>query len=265
MTIQGLQQQPGSDATEFVVRLDALADIGREHAGGKAVELAAMMRAGERVPDGFVILCGAPIHSAALRSRVGALVEQLGAPRVAVRSSARTEDGQHSSCAGLFETKLDVPPPGVLAAVAAVLDSAERGGLLAADMAVIVQPMIDAQQSGVCFSVDPVGSRSQMLIEAVDGLGEALVSGEVTPRRYRIDRDNFTVRGDPPKEPISAPVDPRHLRELAEIALRLEESTGGPVDLEWALCHGAVHLLQCRPVTAVQSTEPTVEATYHYI
>lgn len=250
---------------EDLVSLDALGDRGRDQVGGKALGLGRMIRAGARVPPGFVIPCAATLDLPSLRARIEARVAGLGVERLAVRSSATCEDGAHSSYAGMFETCLDVPPAGVLAAAELVKQSAARGEACRARMAIIVQAMVDADQSGVCFSVDPVADPAQILIEAVDGLGHRLVSGQLTPRRYRVERANLEIRAEPPRDHHRRPVAPRFLRELSELALAFEAATGAAVDLEWAISAGQLYLLQCRRITALSSRPTHARARYRYI
>ena len=121
------------------------------------------------------------------------------------------------------------------------------------------------------FTCDPVrGRRDRMVVEAVFGLGEAAVSGQVTPDHYILKRDG-TVRkaqvvgaaardrpASRPAAPRSASSAPRaaeqklgeeHLRELAQLGDDLEQRLGGPQDIEWALEGGELYVLQARPVT----------------
>src|SRR5690606_14685796 len=118
---------------------------------------------------------------------------QLGdATAVAVRSSAIAEDGDAASFAGQQETYLNVKgTDAVLEAIGACWASfftpralfyrARHGALDDLEMAVVVQEMVSADKSGVMFTIDPVsGRRDRVVIEAVLGLGEGLVSGEIT-------------------------------------------------------------------------------------
>ena len=100
-------------------------------------------------------------------------------------------------------------------------------------MAVVVQRMVRADVAGVLFTCDPVhGRRDRMVVEAVLGLGEAAVSGAVTPDHYV------------PK------LGEQHLRVLARIGDDLERRLGAPQDIEWALENDEIFVLQARPVTA---------------
>jgi pyruvate,water dikinase len=109
--------------------------------------------------------------------------------------------------------------------------------------------MVDPEKSGVIFTVDPVRRRrDRMVVEAVRGIGEQVVSGEVTPDHYTLDR-----KGKVKREKI---VDDRvltnaELQKLGELGGRLEERHGVAQDIEWAIVGEEIFLLQSRPVTTM--------------
>jgi pyruvate,water dikinase len=116
-------------------------------------------------------------------------------------------------------------------------------------MAVVVQQMLDPVKSGVLFTVDPVHRRrDRMVVEAVFGLGEQLVSGAVTPDHYIIDRAGECKRNRVTRRPV---LDTEDLRRLADLGRRLEMHFGAPQDIEWAVADGTLYLLQSRPVTTL--------------
>ena len=139
-------------------------------------------------------------------------------------------------------------------------------------MAVVVQRMVSADVAGVLFTVDPVRRRrDRMVVEAVFGLVEACVSGQVTPDNYVLARDGALKRRRLSVQPVvieSAPeggtvereLDPAEggaatleedqLRELARLGDDLQGRLGGPQDIEWAIEGGELYVLQSRPVTA---------------
>ncbi|MEE9371229.1 MAG: PEP/pyruvate-binding domain-containing protein, partial [Sedimentisphaerales bacterium] len=138
-----------------------------------------------------------------IRSRIENHYRKLGAERVAVRSSGTAEDLPDHSFAGQYDTYLGIANlEDCIEAVKKCWASLwtlrayeyrEKNGFdhLTINMAVIVQPLIAADASGVIFTVDPLtGSRSRIVIEACFGLGEALVSGKVTPDRFVVDKRN---------------------------------------------------------------------------
>ena len=180
--------------------------------------------------------------------------------RFAVRSSALGEDGSAASYAGLHETELDVPPAGVDASVRrcwASLWSAEaiayrtyRGlSMDGAAMAVVVQSLVPADAAAVAFTRHPVTARDdQLVITAVKGLGNAMVSGTVTPDTYVIDKSSLRTLEFTPGDGPTA-LDDVSLLELADLCLRVEAGFGTAVDIEAATANGTWFLLQARPIT----------------
>ena len=192
-----------------------------------------------------------------------------GPPTFAVRSSALDEDGIDASFAGLHETELGRAVDEVEAAIrrcwlslwspAAVSYRARRNlpfdGIA---MAVVVQALIPAEASAVVFTRHPVTGRDDVLINAIRGLGEPLVSGAATPEtivertpgdhgRRLFVRDGCPVEmADPSLGPVLT--DAAAL-DLARIALDIEAGYGRPVDLEAARLGDRWILLQARPIT----------------
>jgi pyruvate,water dikinase len=207
---------------------------------------------------------------------------------VAVRSSGVAEDLAGASFAGQYDTYLWVlGADSVLDHVRrcwaglfgeAVLSYRPGGAAGDASMAVIVQQLVQPRAAGVMFTLDPVnGDRSKIVVEASWGLGEAVVAGEVTPDRYRIDKVTLDVVERVVSEKLSEyrwedgevavrPV-PEERRSqpclldsdvsaLAELAKRIERHRGSPQDVEWAIDDaGAVHVLQVRPETVWSGRE----------
>ena len=124
----------------------------------------------------------------------------------------------------------------------------EKGSLDDLRMAVVVQKMVDADKAGVAFSNHPVTRRKdRMMIEAVHGLGEAVVSGEVTPDQYIVDRNGREKKSQTPHGGVLSAAE---LARISELAVQLEDHHGKPQDIEWAIYAGDVYLLQSRPITA---------------
>ena len=214
---------------------------------------------GLRVPAGFAIVDATPDR---LPDDLADRYRGLGGGPVAVRSSALDEDGHEASWAGQYETLLGVEGEEALAeAVCACLrsleserasayhDSRHRAGENA--MCVVVQRMVDARAAGVLFTVDPVTSRrARVVIDAVEGLGEALVSGESTPDHYLLDREGRTRVEE--RQGTRAVLDNTTRRRLLAEALEAEADRGEPLDLEWAIDgEGRTWWLQARPITTL--------------
>jgi pyruvate,water dikinase len=254
-------------------------------AGGKGGSLAAMTAAGLPVPSGFVIaaevleqsvdagrlreLVRDGRHEAAQalvleatppRQRIVAAYERLGGGPVAVRSSASAEDSDAASYAGQQETYLNVS--GAHEVCRRVVDCwasffseralfyrSRKGSLDDLRMAVVVQEMVDPSKSGVVFTVDPVQRRrDRMVVEAIFGLGEQVVSGHATPDHYVVDRQGTSKRE---RLVHGGVLNGDELTKLAALGRSLEEHFGCPQDIEWAIADGQVLLLQSRPVTTL--------------
>ena len=206
--------------------------------------------------------------------------------RVAVRSSATAEDLAGASFAGQQETILNVRGiEEILDAVRrcwsslytsqAIFYRQQRGfGSIQVSMAVVVQTMVCSEKSGVIFTVDPVlRNPYNMVIEAVWGLGEGIVSGAITPDHYRVDRETYEIvyQFVPDKKVMFCQNDrqgvvklavPSHkvsirvvtdeeLEELVDLGNRVEEHFDCPQDIEWGIEEGQIYLLQSRPITCL--------------
>jgi pyruvate, water dikinase len=259
MTAAGLPVPPG-----FVITAGAFA------ATVDAGALRAAMRAGDADAAHTMVMVATPPKELIGRHYEALIGRRDEAPtpptalagRVAVRSSACAEDSAGASYAGQQETFLNTTGlDDVVANVVgcwasffserAVFYRREKGSLDDVAMAVVVQRMVDSHRSGVIFTMDPVHGRTdRMVVEAAYGLGEAVVSGEITPDHYTLDR-----RGAVKRRRIAgtAPVlDDGDCIELAKVGRRLAAMYGAPQDVEWAFdADGTLFLLQSRPVTAI--------------
>ena len=289
-------------------------------AGGKGANLGELCRlAGVSVPDGFCVTTGAyqqmikdlgtrfdQMHPAAIREAIEALPipEGLSAEieealeegvAYAVRSSATAEDLPTASFAGQQDSFLNVVGrEAILRAVRrcwaslftdrAVHYRNQNGfdhGSVA--LAVVVQRMVFPEVSGVMFTADPVTSHRKVVsIDASFGLGEALVSGRVTPDNYKV-RDQQIAEvsvgakrlgiygvaggGTEVRDFGSEQQDARALSddqvlELAALGRRIEAHFGSPQDIEWCLVDGAFQIVQSRPITTLFPI-PVKEGAHH--
>jgi phosphoenolpyruvate synthase/pyruvate phosphate dikinase len=262
----GFRIPPGFCLTTraFDVQLEALPTAGAalEALPGEAVRIE-LTRAFEAAPL-------EPAVAAALDAAVATLTNELEAigatpVRFAVRSSGIGEDGSAASFAGLHETELGVKPDGVADAVrrcwaslwsAPAVAYRQRRGIAmdGGGMAVVVQALVPADAAAVVFTRHPVTGRTdQVVITGVRGLGEAMVSGTVTPDTWVVDRaSRRTVEytpGDRAAGQAGAALEPSLLDALTSLALSVESGFGRPVDLEAAAAGGSWFLLQARPIT----------------
>jgi pyruvate,water dikinase len=254
--------------------LGDLTEDERPLAGGKGGTLARLLQAGYPVPDGFVItasgFAGDTLRPEAW-DRARTYLQQMRADNrgrehetgvsFAVRSSAVAEDSAQASFAGEFETVLDVASDEEISDAIHLVRRSRHSERVRAysqaqrleadhEVAVVVQRLVPAQISGVLFTADPVsGSWSRMTGNYVNGLGEALVSGEVQARTFTFSRPKGYYEGPAELKP--------HARRLFRLARRLDEELGGPQDIEWAIGpRRELFLLQSRPVTTLQSHNP---------
>lgn len=251
--------------TASATRIHWLKDVDRHveslhQLGGKAMGLNQLQRWGLNVPGGFVIL-NAQLGS--YPEELADYYQQLGAGNVAVRSSALGEDGADSSFAGQYESILNVC--GLQALQEAIdaciqsLDSQrasayqQKNNIQGTQMNVVVQNMVDARAAGVMFTVDPVSGRhDRQVIDAVEGLGEALVSGEATPDHYEFDLDGRLIFSELVND--SAILTESQCLEMVLQARQASIKANQPLDLEWAIDQrGQLFWLQARPITTIGS------------
>lgn len=228
-------------------------------AGGKARGLSRLLAMGLPVPAAFVIRNA---HAGPAPAGLAAAYAALGEGNVAVRSSAADEDGAGASFAGQYETILNVCGMDALqqaiASCVASLGSARAthyrentAAAAEAAMHVVVQRMVDARVAGVVFTADPASARRELLvIDAVAGLGESLVSGQATPDHYAIDSAGQRIRTQLAGEhPL---LNEAEIAGIAAGARQAALAEGQPLDLEWAIDHaGRLFWLQARPITTL--------------
>ena len=208
--------------------------------GGKAEGLIRLRELELPVPPFVAVPVGEEVNEAA--------VAALGEP-LAVRSSAVGEDAADRSAAGQYETVLGVTQATLRDAVAHVRSSTARAQAYGAggDVAVVVQRQVPATRAGVAFSRDPVSGDDSVLIECALGGGEAVVSGEVTPDRYRVEDERVRARATGAIRTLRDD----EAREVAGLVRRAEAGFGMPVDVEFCFEGRALWLVQCRPVTTL--------------
>ncbi|MDO8623281.1 MAG: phosphoenolpyruvate synthase [archaeon] len=203
---------------------------------------------------------------------------------VAVRSSANAEDSELASFAGQGESFLNVKGGSdLIEAIKKCFSSLFTGRSIyyrnkngfehgKTTIAVIVQKMIDSQKSGVIFTKDPSGRDENVVIEAVFGLGEGIVSGQITPDNYAVSRKFEILQKTAGNKKIALTRDSagkketvklsdnkskeivltdNEIKKLAEYALELEEHYGKPQDIEFAIENNEIFIVQTRPITTL--------------
>ena len=212
--------------------------------------------------------------------------KKLKAKYVAVRSSATAEDSSIASWAGELETYLDTTQKTLLTNVKRCWSSIFTPRAIfyryekklvdqKVSVAVVIQKMIESEISGVAFTVHPVTKdKNQMIIEAGWGLGEAIVSGSITPDSYVVDKNDYsiidiniseqkkmikrkgpgggitTVNVQKDKQEVQI-LTGKQIIELSELCNKIEKHYKSPQDIEWAYEKGKFYIVQSRPITTL--------------
>lgn len=214
--------------------------------------------------------------------------QNLNSPYVAIRSSATAEDGADHAWAGQLDSYLNITEEKLLDSVKkcwaslftprAIFYRLEQGlDTTAISVAVVVQKMVESEKSGIAFSVHPVTEDpNQLIIEAGFGLGEAIVSGQITPDSYVVRKDpreitevtlNHQTKGlyrsadggnewkdlDQDKgSGLGQVLSSEQILELSALILNIENHYGFPCDIEWAYEQGKFYIVQSRPITTLK-------------
>jgi len=295
MTQAGLNIPPGyvilTDAfNRFLAEADLTQEIEAELDQVNHEEMLSVERASEHIRE---LIFNAEIPQDITDETMN-FFNKLGAEFVAVRSSATAEDSLSASWAGELDTFLNTTKETLLENIKkcwaslftprAIFYRFEKGFQKShISVAVVVQKMVDSDVSGVAFSVHPVTEDvNQLIIEAGWGLGEAIVSGIITPDSYVIDKRDWSIidvnvsdqekglyridaaldatqghRGGNEWKAIDA--DKRSSQKLsgeqivvlAKLIVKIEDHYGFPVDVEWAMDDAALYITQSRPITTL--------------
>ncbi|HJJ54742.1 MAG TPA: phosphoenolpyruvate synthase [Methanocorpusculum sp.] len=213
---------------------------------------------------------------------------------VAVRSSATAEDLPGASFAGQQDTYLNIlGEDDVIDAVQRCWASLYTSRAIyyrskngfndrTVNIAVVVQQLVFSQKAGVMFSSHPITGAKTVIMEGSWGLGEAIVSGTVSPDNYVFDRNtqkisNITIAeksveiipdGKKGTKVCEVPADRKNARvlsdaevkELASFAIKSEEHYKNPQDMEWGIVDGKIYILQSRPITTIKKSDATPAA-----
>ena len=238
-----------------------------------------------------------PIMQARIPSDIASAIVQAYAklpgkdPAVAVRSSATAEDLPEASFAGQQDTYLNIcGPDHLLQAVkkcwaslwtSRAISYRYQQGITSEGvaLAVVVQLLVPAEVSGILFTANSItGTRSQALINASWGLGEAIVGGKVTPDTIVVDKDSgqvlnydvadkqvMTVRvnGATQEQPVPETLrnvpalSTEHSQKLTDLGTKIESLYEMPMDIEWTLTDGELAIVQARPITALPEEQVT--------
>lgn len=221
----------------------------------------------------------------AIEDEILSSFKKLDAKFVAVRSSATSEDSADAAWAGQLDSFLNTEKKELLNNVKkcwaslftprAIFYRFEKGlHGKTISVAVVVQKMVQSEVSGIAFSVHPVTKDyDQLIIEAGFGLGEAIVSGSITPDSYVIEKSSWSVLdinvyeqdkglfrkkgggnewrdlsdGEGSKQALAF----ENIVELAKLVEKIEKHYGFPVDVEWTLENNKFYIVQSRPITTL--------------
>lgn len=219
--------------------------------------------------------------------------KELNTEFVAVRSSATAEDSASAAWAGQLDTFLNTTEITLLQNVKECWASLftpraifyrfeQKLDKEAISVAVVVQKMVNSEVSGIAFSVHPVTEdRNQIIIEAGLGLGEAIVSGQITPDSYVTTKEQREIldknviiqergmfrkegggnewRDISIKEGEKQVLSDEQIQELTEIIINIENHYGFPVDIEWAVEDNKFYIVQSRPITTLSDKQTSEE------
>jgi phosphoenolpyruvate synthase/pyruvate phosphate dikinase len=286
MTQAGIPVPPGfvvlADAFErFIIETGLIAEIDAILAKVNHREMHTVEHASETI-QALILNVEMPSD---LKAEIENSFKDLRTKYVAVRSSATAEDGAEAAWAGQLDTFLNTTEETLLRKVQecwaslftprAIFYRFEKGmDVQKISVAVVVQKMVNSDAAGIAFSVHPVTEDyNQMIIEAGFGLGEAVVSGQVTPDSYVVTKEPLEIieesiseqtKGlyrkegggnewkDLPHEKGSSRVlSQEQIFALANVLIRIENHYGFPVDTEWAMENGELYIVQSRPITTL--------------
>lgn len=225
-----------------------------------------------------------------IKAEIESQFSSLNSEFVAVRSSATAEDGADHAWAGQLESYLNTTQDTLLEKVQhcwaslftprAIFYRFEKGlDTTKISVAVVVQKMVNSEKSGIAFSVHPVTEdRNQIIIEAGFGLGEAIVSGSVTPDSYVVEKEprkiidiNVSNQTRAMYRKVGGGNEWQELGEkggtqvfsepeildLANIIMTIENHYGFPCDIEWAFENEKFYVVQSRPITTLLNSDTT--------
>ncbi len=293
MTQAGIQVPPGfvvlsSSFDRFLEETDLLAEIDTALHTVNREEMHTVEQASQKIQQ---MILGAKMPDDIARD-IEKNFKELGAEYVAVRSSATAEDSASAAWAGQLDSYLNTTKETLLTNVQrcwtslftprAIFYRFEKNlHTQKISVAVVVQKMVASEVSGIAFSVHPVTEDyNQLIIEAGFGLGEAIVSGQVTPDSYVVEkaprriidtnvssqtRALYRASGggnewkDIPEPRASSQVlTEKQVLELSELILKIENHYGFPCDIEWAFEGSTFYIVQSRPITTLSQKSKAV-------
>lgn len=249
----------------MIIKFKDITSKNKSETGGKGYNLGILFNSGFNVPDGFVITANSVINKSAeeeILHTFDMLFPQADVlPQVAVRSSSVLEDQQNFSAAGQYQSFIYVERNKLIQKIKECQNSYNNPTVKAylgtdnpPHIAVVVQKMIKAEIFGVTFTENPLNNSAQeLVVEAIFGDGELLVSGEKTPANYVLNKQNLNIIAE--VNPEYEAHKGAHMRETVKSAapefIKIQVLFGRPMDIEWAYANKTLYILQARPVTTI--------------
>ncbi|MBU0457010.1 MAG: PEP/pyruvate-binding domain-containing protein [Nanoarchaeota archaeon] len=233
-----------------------------------------------------------------IKTEILKFYKSLDCKFIAVRSSATSEDSASAAWAGQLDSFLNTTKDTLLENVKRCWASLFTPRAIfyrfekklnkdKISVAVVVQKMVNSEESGIAFSVHPVTQdENQIIIEAGFGLGEAIVSGSITPDSYVVDKQEFALLdinvneqtkalykkskggnewkelGEKGKKQV---LTEKEIIELSKLIVKIENHYGFPCDIEWAKEKGRFYIVQSRPITTLQGKQQEKTKRYTII
>lgn len=275
------------EETDLDVEIDAALDAVNHE------EIHTVEAASERIQE-LILEAEAPAN---IQAAIMEHFRKLNTRFVAVRSSATAEDSSTAAWAGQLNSYLNTSEDDLLKNVKKCWASLFTPRAIfyrfekelrkqKISVAVVVQKMIESEVSGIAFSVHPITQdRNQIIVEAGFGLGEAIVSGQVTPDSYVVEKQTWRIidknvneqeraivrkegGGDEwitiPKEKATAQkLTDEEFTDLAKLIAKIENHYGFPVDVEWARENGKFFIVQSRPITTLETLKEGIRQAEH--
>ena len=246
---------------------NCLTDAWLSNCGGKAKGLYLLDSAGVNIPETLIIPSGLNIalYKKQIEDFCDKITHNYCNAKFAVRSSALTEDGAECSWAGMYDTLLNITSEKLYDCIQRMYSYTgtsrqqmykefSKSDDSSMNMGLVVQRMIEPDFAGVCFSVNPIsGKDNEIVIELVSGLGEKLVSGEVTPQLIILDENGkckYFECGDYPNDII---VNNEILKNFFSIIAYLKQTIMQDADIEFAIQNNIIYFLQIRHITKTYS------------
>jgi pyruvate,water dikinase len=232
--------------------------------GGKAYGLYLLNSIGMQIPETLIVPKGLniPEYKQQIEEFIDNVNSQYANSLFAIRSSANNEDGVKNSWAGVYETKLSVSYDEVYEYILRMYcytDTARKkaysmfvNNTSNSEMSLVVQRMIEPKISGVCFTVNPInGNSDEIVIEVIEGIGEKLVGGMVTPQMYIIKGLGNCIYFEEGDFSSLRLLSDKIICDITNKIIYIKEKIYKEADIEFAIQDNDIYFLQIRPITKI--------------